>query len=162
MSDYIVPVGASLLPHVGGFFGGYVTKNNIKTWYEHLQKPGWRPPNWTFAPVWTALYTGMGYASYLVYRDGDGFQGDAALPLALYGTQLALNWAWTPLFFGAHKLGASLIEIGLLWSVAGACGYAFWKVNKTAGYLFIPYMGWLTLATALTYKIWKDNKDKID
>jgi benzodiazapine receptor len=56
----------------------------------------------------------------------------------------------------------SLIEIGLLWTVAGACGYAFWKVNKTAGYLFIPYMGWLTLATALTYKIWKDNKDKID
>ncbi|XP_063402911.1 translocator protein-like isoform X1 [Mytilus trossulus] len=162
MSEYIAPVGATLLPHIGGVLGGFVSRKNMKTWFEHLEKPSWKPPNWVFGPVWTTLYTSMGYASYMVWRDGGGFNGEATLPLALYGSQLALNWAWSPLFFGAHKIGASLIEMGFLWGTAGACGYAFGTINRTAGLLFIPYMAWLTLATALTYRIWKDNKDKID
>lgn len=68
-------VFASVLPNVGGWAGGLITKTNIKGWYESLKFPPYRPPNWIFGPVWTSLYTGMGYASYLVYRDGGGFEG---------------------------------------------------------------------------------------
>lgn len=96
--------GAILLPVMGGWVSGLQTKKHIKTWYEALEKPELRPPNWAFPPVWTALYTGMGYASYVVWKQGNGFNGPARIPLILYGTQLALNFAWTPLFFGKHDL----------------------------------------------------------
>lgn len=68
-------IGFIALPNVGGIIGGLTTKSSIKTWYSMLEKPKWTPPNWAFAPIWTSLYCSMGYASYLVYRDGDGFEG---------------------------------------------------------------------------------------
>ena len=103
-------VGAILLPYIGGFAGSFITRKNIKSWYENLDRPSWRPPNWLFGPVWTTLYGAMGYSSYLVYRGGGG-----ALPLGLYASQLALNWAWTPLFFGCHNVKAAFYEVCLLW-----------------------------------------------
>jgi tryptophan-rich sensory protein len=79
----------------------------------------------------------MGYASYLVYRDGGGLMSGAAarMPLALYASQLALNWAWTPLFFGKHDLRSSFYEICALWLNIAACGLSFYAVNRTAGCL---------------------------
>ncbi|KAF5909385.1 translocator protein, partial [Clarias magur] len=97
-------LGLTALPHVGGLLGGYITRREVKTWYTTLNKPSWRPPNSAFGVVWTTLYTGMGYGSYLVYKELGGFTEDAVVPLGLYGLQLALNWAWTPIFFGAHKI----------------------------------------------------------
>ncbi|KAH8360951.1 hypothetical protein KR093_000942 [Drosophila rubida] len=152
--------GAIILPNVGGVVNGKITRNHIKNWYQHLNFPSYRPPNWLFAPVWTSLYAGMGYASYLVWRDGGGFNGDAKLPLIAYGTQLALNWAWTPIFFGQHNIKGGLIDIVALTAAAGACGVLFYRVNKTAGLLFVPYMAWLGFATALNYAMWKLNPDK--
>lgn len=69
-------LGATALPNVGGIVGGIFSRREVKSWYETLKKPDWRPPNKAFGPVWTALYSGMGYASYLVYKEGGGFSGE--------------------------------------------------------------------------------------
>ncbi|KAL5009749.1 hypothetical protein ScPMuIL_012054 [Solemya velum] len=160
--EYLKQAAAIILPNIGGFVGGYITKQNIPIWFEHLKKPTWRPPNYVFGPVWTGLYISMGYASYLVWRDGEGFNGKAALPLACYGTQLALNWAWTPIFFGMHQLGLATLEIGALWVGIVATIYSFRSVNTTASYLLLPYLAWVTFASALNFAIWQDNKDRKD
>jgi translocator protein len=102
----LIVLAFCLFPNLGGFVGSFITTNSIPEWYEKLDLPDWRPPNWLFAPVWIFLYTSMGFASYLVWRDGDGFRGKARWPLVVYLIQLALNWAWTPVFFGARNLEA--------------------------------------------------------
>ena len=102
----------------------------------------------------------MGYASYLVYRDGGGFDGPGRVALALYGTQLALNWAWTPIFFGAHKLKLALAEILCTDVAVAATMYSFFQINPVAGALFVPYQIWLTLATAISYRVAMDNDEE--
>lgn len=152
--------GAVILPQLGGFVNGKLTRMEITGWYNQLNFPSFRPPNWVFGPVWTTLYTGMGYASYLVWKTGGGFSGPAQIPLILYGTQLALNWAWTPIFFRMHQLKWSVVEILALTASVGATGIAFYNINKLAGYLFIPYFAWSAFASVLNYSIYKLNTPK--
>ncbi|XP_037937445.1 translocator protein [Teleopsis dalmanni] len=159
MNEYWKIAGAMILPNLGGFVNGQITRNNLQNWYKNLKFPAYRPPNWVFAPVWTSLYSGMGYASYLVWRDGGGFTGDAKLPLLAYGTQLALNWAWTPIFFGQRNIKGGLIDIVALTATATACGALFYSVNKVAGYIFIPYVAWLSFASLLNFSIFQLNPD---
>ncbi|GAV06507.1 hypothetical protein RvY_16482 [Ramazzottius varieornatus] len=149
---------AILIPNLGGWATGLLTRTEIKSWYENLRKPSWRPPNSAFPIVWTSLYSAMGYASWLIYRSGSW--ANVKLPLTLYGTQLALNMLWSPLFFKAHRMKLALVDIGLLWVNVAACIFTFHPVNKTAAYLMVPYLGWLTLASALNYWIWKENPEE--
>lgn len=120
--------------------------------YAALQKPSWNPPAWLFGPAWTLLYTLMAVAAWLVWKRV-GF----ARPLGLYFVQLALNAAWTPIFFGAHQLGWALAEIVLLWIAILATLLSFRKVNPAAGWLFVPYLAWVTFATLLNFTLWRLN-----
>ncbi|KAG7472582.1 hypothetical protein MATL_G00110200 [Megalops atlanticus] len=152
-------LGLTALPHVGGFCGALITRREVKTWYPTLNKPSWRPPNAAFPVVWTALYTGMGYASYLVWKELGGFTEEALVPFGLYGLQLALNWAWTPIFFGAHKIKLALFEIVLLTGTVAATMVSWYPISRTATLLMAPYLSWLCLATSLNYRIWRDNPE---
>ncbi|MFZ2279388.1 MAG: TspO/MBR family protein [Prosthecobacter sp.] len=121
-------------------------------WYAALHKPSWNPPAWLFGPAWTLLYTLMAVAAWLVWK-----RVGCSRPLGLYFVQLALNAAWTPIFFGAHQLGWALFEIVLLWIAILATLLSFRRVNRAAGWLFAPYLAWVTFATVLNFTLWKLN-----
>jgi translocator protein len=122
------------------------------SWYAGLNKPSWNPPAWIFGPAWTLLYTLMAVAAWLVWKRV-GF----TRPLGLYFVQLALNAAWTPIFFGAHEMGWALIEIMMLWIAIALTLISFFRVNRAAGWLLAPYLAWVTFATALNFTLWKLN-----
>ena len=124
-------------------------------WYATLRKPSWNPPPWIFGPVWTALYLMMATAAWLVWRRG-GWAGQRRA-LTLYLVQLALNAAWTPLFFGLKMPGLAFAEILLLLAAIVATALAFRRVSKGAAALLVPYMAWVSFAAFLNYTLWSLN-----
>jgi tryptophan-rich sensory protein len=121
-------------------------------WYAALIKPAWNPPSWIFGPAWTLLYTLMAVAAWLVWKRV-GF----SRPLSFYFVQLALNAAWTPIFFGAHQLGWALIEILIMWIMILLTLLSFRRVTPSAGWLFSPYLAWVSFATVLNFTLWRLN-----
>jgi translocator protein len=136
-------------------FGNQFTEPAIPTWYASLDKPAWTPPNWLFGPVWTLLYISMAVAAWLVWRER-GF-GGAPLPLGLFCLQLLLNAIWSFLFFGLRNPGLAFAEIVLLWLAILATTLSFRRVNRTAALLLVPYLLWVTYASALNFEIWRTN-----
>ena len=124
-------------------------------WYERLKKPSWRPPNRLFAPVWTALYLMIAVAGWLIGRQA-GFVG-AGLPLAAYALQLILNAAWSPLFFGLRRPDIGFIDIVLVWVSVIATIVLFYPIDVAAALLLVPYLAWVSFATALNFAIWRLN-----
>lgn len=140
------------VPVLAGAGLGMGVKKDVEGWYRDIKKPSWTPPNWAFGPIWTALYTLMGYSALTVWRKGGG-----ALPLGLYSLQLLLNLAWTPIFFGAHNLGGAAIDVTAMLGVIAATIVQFNKVDPKAAKLLLPYAGFSTFAAALTYNVWLEN-----
>ena len=124
-------------------------------WYTSLKKPSWNPPGWIFGPVWTALYTMMAVAAWLVWERG-GFAAQRR-PLALFFAQLTLNAAWTPLFFGLHRPDLAFAEIALLWLAITATLGAFLRASYVAAWLLAPYLAWVSFAAALNLTLWRLN-----
>ena len=124
-------------------------------WYASLRKPAWNPPNWIFGPVWTALYTFMAIAAWLVWRRG-GFRSQR-VALSLYLLQLLVNAFWTPLFFGLKHPALGFVDIVLLWGALLATILAFWKAHRLAAWLLMPYLAWVTFAAALNFALWRLN-----
>ncbi len=132
-----------------------VTADSLSGWYAALNKPSFNPPNWIFAPVWTALYAMMAIAAWRVWRIA-GLE-NAAGALTLYGIQLLLNFLWSMIFFGAHSIGFALVEIVVLLAAIVATMRAFWRHDRIAGWLFVPYAAWVSFATLLNAAIWRLN-----
>ena len=125
------------------------------SYFKELRKPPGTPPPALFGPAWTGLYLLMAVAVWLVWREG--LTRQTALALGLFAAQLALNFAWSLIFFGQHRAGAALLEIALLWLVILATIIRFWRVRPAAGALLVPYLGWVSFATYLNAGIWRLN-----
>lgn len=124
-------------------------------WYAALNKPSWNPPPWIFGPAWTLLYTLMAVAAWTVWKRG-GFAAQR-VPLSLYLVQLALNAAWTPIFFGMHRMDIAFAVIVALWIAIALTLRRFWRVQTLAGALFVPYLAWVSFASLLNFTLWRLN-----
>lgn len=125
--------------------GSRATMPQLRRWYPSLRKPTWNPPNAVFGPVWTALYLTMAVAAWLVWRTG----GDVSAALALFAVQLALNVAWSVVFFGERNVRGALVVIVALWLAIATTLGVFWMIAPAAGALFAPYLAWVTFASLL-------------
>lgn len=123
--------------------------------YESLARPEWAPSPSVFRPVWTVLYTLMGIAAWLVWRER-GWAG-ARGALALFVVQLVFNVLWSWLFFAWHRGGLAFADIIVLLALIVATLVAFWRVKPLAGMLLLPYLAWVAFAAALNYSVWQLN-----
>lgn len=152
--NWILLIGFIVLCNLLGSIGAIWTSSDSE-WYKELNKPNFNPPNWVFGPVWTLLFSLMGIALYLVWTSPSS--EIRTIALVLFGIQFIFNILWSYLFFGAHNLLWSLIEIFVLLLFIMATGIYFYIVNNPAGYLFIPYFIWVAFAGFLNYSLWKLN-----
>ena len=134
---------------------GAIASVDAKSFYGQLTQPAWAPPAWVFGPVWTTLYALMAIAAWLVWREG-GFRAHARA-LTLFLVQLAANALWSWLFFAWHRGGTAFAEVLVLWLLIVATLAAFWRVRALAGALLVPYLLWVSFASALTYTTWQLN-----
>ncbi len=139
-----------------GILGAVFTAPAIPTWYAGLKKPSFSPPNWVFGPVWTLLYALMGISAYLVWQQG--IEKPAVRhALFVFTLQLILNFLWSFFFFKLQSPLHALIEILLLWVLILVTIISFYKINKIAGLILIPYLLWVSFATLLNFYIVKLN-----
>lgn len=141
-----------------GYLSGQATQSSVNTWFPLLVKPSFNPPNWLFFPVWTTLYVMMGVAAGLVWDRIEIQREDTKKALLFFFIQLGLNAAWSLLFFGLRNPFLALIEIVLLWLMIYETFHKFIRLNKFAGWLFIPYLLWVSFATVLNASIWYLNR----
>lgn len=137
------------------FIGGWVTASSVDTWYQALQKPPFNPPDWLFAPVWTLLYLMIAVSGWRAWRN-QAHPGLRAA-MAAYATQLALNLAWSWVFFGGRLIGPAFAVILLLLVAIGANAVLFWRADRLAGWLLLPYAAWVAFAAVLNFSLWKLN-----
>jgi tryptophan-rich sensory protein len=135
----------------GGALIGVATQGGDSVWYASLNKPEWTPPPWVFAPVWTTLYAAMGFAVWLVWREGGWSRQSIAL--AVFLAQLTLNFAWSLVFFGLQQIVWALVDIVALWLLIVMTMRVFVPVNRGAAWLLAPYLAWVSFATALNAAI---------
>ncbi|WP_440946827.1 TspO/MBR family protein [Methanosarcina sp. T3] len=150
VSRFLVSIIICLL---AGAIGSIFASSSFESWYLLLEKPAFNPPSRVFFPVWTTLYTLMGISLYLVWENGLQ-KKEVKVGVFLFGLQLGLNILWSLLFFGLQSPYLAFLEILLLWLAILLTVIQFWKISKTASYLLIPYLLWVSFAALLNYQIW--------
>ena len=136
-----------------GAIGSVFTVSAIPFWYAALEKPWFTPPNWLFAPVWLSLYFLMGATLFLIW----GKRPRSGPALLAFGVQLALNVAWSAVFFGAHELFLGFAVIAALWASILVTMALSYRVSRSAAVLLVPYILWVTVASSLNYYVWALN-----
>lgn len=138
---------------VVGLLGTPFTLSAIPNWYAYLNKPFFAPPNWLFGPVWTLLYLLMGVSIFLIWKKG--LKKNALLEARkTFAIQLFLNFIWTPIFFGLRSPLLGLIVIVAMWIFIVMTIRKFYKIDRTAAYLLVPYLLWVSFATLLNLAIY--------
>lgn len=152
---------AVVVCQMAGIVGAFFTTPAIPTWYMGLNKPSFNPPSWVFGPVWTILYTLMGISVYKIWLKGIKNK-KVSFAIKLFGIHLILNSLWSIIFFGAKNLGLAFVEIVILWVLIIYVIKLFWKIEKLAGILLLPYLVWVSFATILNLSIWTLNPKAMD
>lgn len=152
---WLALIGLLIASFTASAIGGLATVANVRSWYPTLVKPEWNPPSWVFGPVWTLLYILMAVAAWRIWRRREIPGARAAL--IAYGIQLVLNAGWSLLFFGLRNPGAALIEIVVLWLLLAWLFLRFRRIDAVAGWLWLPYLLWVSFATVLNATIWHLN-----
>lgn len=143
-----------LLCAAAGAIGG-IASANAPEFYAALDKPSWAPPPGVFGPVWSVLYLLMAVSAWLVWRERGWARARGAL--GLFVLQLALNTIWSWLFFAWHRGALAFIDIVALLALIAATMVAFARVRRLAAWLLLPYLAWVSFATALSYSVWQRN-----
>ena len=151
VSDIFKLILAIVICELAGVIGSVFTADSVSTWYVTLAKPVFNPPNWLFGPVWTLLYLLMGISLWLVWRSKSKFK---SIAIWFFSIQLLLNILWSIIFFGLKSLLGALIEIILLWALIIITIILFHRISKTAAWILLPYILWVTFAAILNFSIW--------
>jgi len=149
-------IAAVVFCEAAGALGAVFTVPAIATWYTSLNKPAFTPPNWVFGPVWTTLFALMGIALYLVWSKGLK-EKKVKTAVWVFAAQFALNLLWSFLFFSLRQPLLAFAEIILLWIAIAATIIKFYPISRKAGLLLLPYLAWVTVASALNYFVWALN-----
>lgn len=152
MNKWAKLIAAILICELAGAAGSVFTTSSIATWYVTLQKPFFTPPNWAFAPVWLTFYALMGISLYWILNK-DLKNKAVKTSVLVFAVQLVLNIFWSILFFGLQNPLYGLIEIVILWIAILATILEFYKIDKKAGLILLPYIIWVSIAMALNYYV---------
>jgi tryptophan-rich sensory protein len=153
MNNYLKLITSLAAPIMIGATSGYATVTWIESWYMTLNKPGFNPPNWIFAPVWSILYLMIWFSAFLIWKKFGDFNKIPFEAKAIYAIQLALNFFWSIAFFGLENPLLGLIVIISLWFVIIRNIYVFYSEEKFAWLLLIPYLFWVSFALVLNFYI---------
>ena len=134
---------------------GAIASIQTREFYDKLIQPEWAPPGWVFGPVWSILFALMAISAWLVWRDGGFAKHKGALTLFII--QLIPNVLWSWLFFAWSKGALAFADIVLLWILIATTISCFWRINRLAGAMLIPYLLWVSFATVLCYTTWQLN-----